>query len=120
MKVPDNLLSESGSFYIENEKIYQASFNCVPALEKYNELAGTWGCFYAKELKQDVQGSWRYKPWPQEAGIKLGDIPDNGIIIPDQEYVTNQELYDSFLRWDSNLFFLEGNYLYQRLHLILE
>lgn len=118
-KPPENLTSEIGdTLYIENEKIYEVQPSCIYALSKFKGMPLGDAC--SPERRGSYAKNWRYKVWPQGLGVALKDISLSGVILAKAEYLAHKDFYNSLLRWESNLFFLEGDYIYRQLQVSLE
>lgn len=118
-KPPENLTIEIGStLYLENGGIYEVQPSCISALSKFKGLP-SGACSYERRGSY-VKENWHYKVWPQELGIALKDTSPSGTILDKTEYLAHKDFYNSLLRWKSNLFFLEDDYIYRRLWVSLE
>jgi hypothetical protein len=107
-------VEELTTYYRDESKFYGVYFgSCVDG------TTGSWACFGANELKTKNPGSRYYDIWPTKLSIKLKDVPREGISISSEEYNAHKDFYDRLLAGNSNLLFLEGDYLYQRLSVSL-
>ncbi len=80
-----------------------------------DETGGTWACFRATELafgKIDSTTNWGYIDWPTDVGVRLSEIPKDGLDIPADEYIKHSAFYTRLLT-GSRFMYKEGNYIYQ-------
>ena len=77
--------------------------------------SGTWACFRIHQLsfgKIDEKTYWGYINWPTEPGLRLIDVPKDGLDIPASEYKKHREFYTRLLS-GSRFMYKEGDYVYQ-------
>lgn len=77
--------------------------------------AGTWACFRVVQIsfgKIDEKTNWGYIDWPVQLGLKLSDVPKDGLDIPAGEYMKHREFYTRLLS-GSRFMYKSGDYIYQ-------
>ncbi|HEU5330230.1 MAG TPA: hypothetical protein VFU78_19225 [Thermomicrobiales bacterium] len=97
------------SVYRYKGKLYGVGFGSCS-----DGTAGTWGCFDAVEYVFGAHGPRRYWLWPQNLGIHLWDVPPGGLDLPAAEYPAHQSFYDTLFASEDSVYYLEGEFLYQR------
>lgn len=102
---------DSCALYRYKNKLYGVNLSASCS----DGTAGTWACFRAVQLsfgKIDSETNWGYIDWPSGPGLRLSDVPKDGLDIPAGEYMKHREFYTRLLS-GSRFMYKEGNYIYQ-------